>query len=220
MTRSPQVDVDECSSLPSSWLNGLELTEDVMEHKLPELPYPKNSLEPHISAETLGFHHDKHHRAYVNKLNELVKGSKYEKMDLVEIILSSSGDVFNNAAQAWNHSFFWNCLSPDGGKEPQGKIAELINKKWGSFEKFREEFSAKAAANFGSGWTWLVQGKNGVEIMNTHDADTPKAHNQRALLTLDIWEHAYYIDYRNARPDYIAAFWNVVNWDFVNQNIQ
>ncbi len=191
-----------------------------MEHKLPELPYPKNSLEPHISAETLELQHDKHHRAYINKLNELVKGTKYERMDLVEIILSSDGSVFNNAAQAWNHDFFWKCMSPDGGKNPEGKIAELINKKWGSFEKFREEFSASAVENFGSGWTWLVQGKNGVEIMNTHDADTPKAHNMRALLSVDVWEHAYYIDYRNERPKFIEAFWNVVNWDFVNENLR
>ncbi len=191
-----------------------------MEFKLPVLPYPNNSLEPHISAETLDFHHGKHHLAYINKLNELVKGTKYEKMDLVEIILSSDGPVFNNAAQTWNHSFFWNCMAPHGGQNPVGKIAELINKKWGSFEKFKEGFTEKAVENFGSGWTWLVQGKNGIEIMNTHDADTPKAHNLRALLTLDVWEHAYYIDYRNSRPDFINAFWNIVNWDFVNGNVQ
>jgi Fe-Mn family superoxide dismutase len=191
-----------------------------MEHKLPELPYPNNSLEPHISQETLEYHHGKHHRAYVNKLNELVKGTKFEKMDLVEIILSSEGTVFNNAAQAWNHTFFWNCMRPDGGKEPTGKIAELINEKWGNFEKFKEEFSQKAVSNFGSGWTWLVQGNNGIDIMNTSNADTPKAHNLKALLTLDVWEHAYYIDYRNKRPDFVNAFWNVVNWDFVNENIR
>lgn len=190
-----------------------------MEHKLPELPYPKNSLEPHISAETLEFHHDKHHRAYINKLNELVKGTKYEKMDLVEIILSSDGSVFNNAAQAWNHSFFWNCMSPHGSKRPTGKIEILIDKKWGSFEKFQADFSEKAIANFGSGWTWLVQGKDGIEIMNTSDADTPKAHDLKALLTLDVWEHAYYIDYRNERPKFIEAFWSIVNWDFVNKNL-
>lgn len=201
-------------------LNGFNLTEDVMEFKLPDLPYPHNGLEPHISAETLEYHHDKHHRAYINKLNELVKGTKYEKMDLVEIILSSEGPVFNNAAQAWNHAFFWQCMKPHGGSEPSGKIAELINKKWGSFDKFKEEFKAKAVANFGSGWTWLVQNKTGIEIMNTHDADTPKAHNLKALLTLDVWEHAYYIDYRNERPKFVDAFWSVVNWDFVNQNIQ
>jgi Fe-Mn family superoxide dismutase len=191
-----------------------------MEFKLPDLPYPHNGLEPHISAETLEYHHDKHHRAYVNKLNELVKGSKYEKMDLVELILSSEGSVFNNAAQAWNHDFFWKCMTPHGGKEPSGRIAEMITKKWSSFDKFKEEFKTKAVANFGSGWTWLVQNKNGIEIMNTHDADTPKAHNMKALLTVDVWEHAYYIDYRNERPKFVDAFWNVVNWDFVNQNLQ
>ncbi len=191
-----------------------------MEHKLPELPYPNNSLEPHISQETLEFHHGKHHQAYINKLNELIKGTKYEKMDLVEIILSSEGQIFNNAAQAWNHTFFWNCMRPDGGQEPNGKVAELINKKWGNFEKCREEFSEKAVANFGSGWTWLVQGNKGIEIMNTSNADTPKAHNLKALLTLDVWEHAYYIDYRNERPEFVEAFWNVVNWDFVNSNLQ
>jgi superoxide dismutase, Fe-Mn family len=220
MTRGSKIDLMNRSSLASTSLNEFDLTEDVMEHKLPELPYPKNSLEPHISAETLEFHHDKHHRAYVNKLNELVKGTKYEKMDLVEIILSSEGPIFNNAAQAWNHTFFWNCMRPDGSKEPTGKVAGLINKKWGSFEKFREEFTEKAVSNFGSGWTWLVQGKNGIEIMNTSNADTPKAHNQRALLTIDVWEHAYYIDYRNERPEFVEAFWNVVNWDFVNENIR
>lgn len=220
MTRGPSIALMNRPQLASTLLNGFDLTEDVMEHKLPDLPYPKNALEPHISSETLEYHHGKHHRSYVNKLNELVKGTKYEKMDLVEIILSSEGDLFNNAAQAWNHTFFWNCMSPDGGKEPTGKIAELINKKWGSFDKFKEEFADQATSNFGSGWTWLVQGKNGIEIMNTHDADTPKAHNMRALLTLDVWEHAYYIDYRNSRPDFVQAFWNVVNWDFVNSNVQ
>lgn len=220
MTRAPVVALMECSPLFSSSLNGFDLTEDVMEFKLTDLPYPNNGLEPHISAETLEYHHGKHHRAYINKLNELVKGTKYEKMDLVEIILSSDGTVFNNAAQTWNHQFFWNCMSPDGGKEPSGKVADLINKKWGSFEKFKEEFAAKAIANFGSGWTWLVQKKDGIDILNTDDADTPKAHNMRALLTLDVWEHAYYIDYRNERPKFVEAFWNVVNWDFVNQNLQ
>lgn len=191
-----------------------------MEHKLPPLPYPNNSLEPHISAETMDFHHGKHHLAYIHKLNDLVKGTRFEKMDLVEIILSTEGPIFNNAAQAWNHTFYWNCLSPQGGQNPNGKISELINKKWGSFEKFQGEFSEKALSIFGSGWTWLVQGKNGIEIVNTSNADTPQAHNMRALLTLDIWEHAYYIDYRNSRPDYVSAFWHLVNWDFVNSNIR
>lgn len=219
MMRASWKDRNEAPTLQLS-LHGLNLTEDVMEFKLPDLPYSKTALEPHISAETLDYHHDKHHKAYINKLNELVKGTKFEKMDLVEIILSSEGPIFNNAAQAWNHDFFWKCMTPDGGEEPTGKVAEMINKKWGSFHSFKEDFKEKAVANFGSGWTWLVQNKNGIEIMNTHDADTPKAHNMKALLTVDVWEHAYYIDYRNERPKFIDAFWNVVNWDFVNQNIQ
>lgn len=191
-----------------------------MEHQLPELPFPKNALEPHISAETFDYHYGKHHQAYVTKLNELIKGSKFEYMPLEEIILSSQDAVFNNAAQIWNHTFFWNCLKPEGGGKPTGKVADLISSKWGSFEKFQEEFSKSAVANFGSGWTWLVLNKkNEIEIFNTSNAQTPKTSGMKALLTLDVWEHAYYIDYRNSRPDFIKAFWNVVNWDFVNQNI-
>ena len=191
-----------------------------MEHQLPELPFPKNALEPHISAETFDFHHGKHHRAYVTKLNELIKGSRFEYMPLEEIILSSEGPVFNNAAQIWNHTFFWNCMRPQGGGNPTGKVADLISAKWESFEKFQEEFSKSAVANFGSGWTWLVLNKkNEIEIFNTSNAQTPKTSGMKALLTLDVWEHAYYIDYRNSRTDFIKAFWNVVNWDFVNQNI-
>jgi len=191
-----------------------------MEHQLPELPFPKNALEPHISAETFDYHHGKHQQAYVNKLNELIKGSKFEYMPLEEIILSSEGPVFNNAAQIWNHTFFWNCMKPQGGGKPSGKVADLISAKWRSFEKFQEEFSESAVANFGSGWTWLVLNKkNEIEIFNTSNAQTPKTSGMKALLTIDVWEHAYYIDYRNSRPDFIKAFWNVVNWDFVNQNI-
>lgn len=191
-----------------------------MEHHLPELPFPKNALEPYISAETFEYHHGKHHRAYVTKLNELIKGSKYEYMPLEEIILNSDGPVFNNAAQIWNHTFFWNCMKPQGGGKATGKVADLISAKWGNFEKFQEEFSKSAVANFGSGWTWLVLNKkNEIEIFNTSNAQTPKTSGMKALLTLDVWEHAYYIDYRNSRPDFIKAFWNVVNWDFVNQNI-
>jgi Fe-Mn family superoxide dismutase len=191
-----------------------------MEHQLPELPFPKNALEPHISAETFDYHHGKHQQAYVNKLNELIKGSKFEYMPLEEIILSSEGPVFNNAAQIWNHTFFWNCMKPQGGGKPSGKVADLISAKWRSFEKFQEEFSESAVANFGSGWTWLVLNKkNEIEIFNTSNAQTPKTSGMKALLTIDVWEHAYYIDYRNSRPDFIKTFWNVVNWDFVNQNI-
>lgn len=190
-----------------------------MEHKLPELPYPKEALEPHISAETLDYHYGKHHKAYVTKLNELIKGTKFENMGLEEIIKSADGPIFNNAAQHWNHTFFWSCMKPDAGGTPAGKISELINQKWGSFQKFQEEFSAKAVANFGSGWTWLVQSGDGVEILNTSNAENPLKLGKKALFTLDVWEHAYYIDYRNARPEFVKAFWNVLNWDFVNKNL-
>lgn len=191
-----------------------------MEHKLPELPYAKDALQPHISAETFEYHHGKHHNAYVTNLNNLIKGTKYESMTLEEIIKSSEGGLFNNAAQVWNHTFFWNCMSPKGGGVPGGKVADLINQKWGSFDKFKEEFAKNAVGNFGSGWTWLVQNSKGeVEIMNTSNADTPMAHNMKALMTIDVWEHAYYIDYRNARANFVAAFWNLANWDFVNQNL-
>lgn len=191
-----------------------------MEHKLPPLPYAKDALEPHISAETLTFHHDKHHRAYVDKLNELIKGTNHEKQPLTEIVLTSEGKVFNNAAQAWNHDFFWKCLSPQGGGEPTGKLAEAINKKWGSFAKFKEEFTHEAVDNFGSGWTWLVENtRHQLEILNTPDAETPIAAGLKPLMTLDVWEHAYYIDYRNERPKFVEAYWNLVNWDFVAQNM-
>jgi Fe-Mn family superoxide dismutase len=191
-----------------------------MEHKLPELPYAKDALQPHISAETLEYHHGKHHNAYVTNLNNLIKGTKYENISLEEIITSSEGGVFNNSAQVWNHTFFWNCLSPKGGGAPTGKVAEMINKKWGSFDKFKEEFAKAATTNFGSGWTWLIQNKQGdIEIFNTGNANTPMTSGHKAILTLDVWEHAYYIDYRNSRPNFINAFWNLVNWDFANQNL-
>lgn len=191
-----------------------------MEHQLPELPYSKTALQPHISSETLEFHHGKHHKAYVTKLNELIKGTEFENKSLDEIIKKAQGPVFNNAAQHWNHSFFWNCMSPQGGGTPTGQIAELINKKFGNFDKFKEEFSKLAVGNFGSGWTWIVKGSNGdIELINTGNADNPMKHGKKALLTLDVWEHAYYIDYRNARPDFVKAFWNLTNWNFVNQNL-
>lgn len=190
-----------------------------MEHQLPQLPYPKEALEPHISAETLEYHYGKHHKAYVDKLNELIKGTKFEKMDLESIVKTADGPLFNNAAQHWNHTFFWNCMKPDAGGSPSGKIGELINQKWGSFQKFQEEFSKQAVANFGSGWTWLIKSGNGVEILNTSNAENPLKLGKKALFTLDVWEHAYYIDYRNARPEFVKAFWNVVNWDFVNKNL-
>lgn len=191
-----------------------------MQHELPSLPYTKDALAPYISAETLTYHHDKHHRSYVTKLNELIKETKFEYMGLEEIILTANGEIFNNAAQAWNHTFFWNCLSPKGGGEPQGKIAAAITANWDSFEKFKTDFSESAISNFGSGWTWLVESKTGpLEILNTSNADTPKKHGFKALMTLDIWEHAYYIDYRNERPKFVEAFWNVLNWDYVQKQL-
>ena len=189
-----------------------------MTHELPQLPYAMSDLAPHISQETLEFHYGKHHRAYVDKLNAALPGTEYESMSLEDIIQKASGPLFNNAAQIWNHSFYWNCLAPRAGGDPTGTIADAIKKTWGSFQSFREEFSTKAAGNFGSGWTWLVKDAQGnLAMVNTDDAQTPMTAGQTALLTLDVWEHAYYIDYRNARPKYIDAFWNLVNWDFVNQ---
>ncbi|MFY7992887.1 MAG: superoxide dismutase [Bacteriovoracaceae bacterium] len=191
-----------------------------MEHKLPELPYTKDALQPHLSAEALDFHYSKHHNAYVTKLNELIKGTPFAEMSLEEIITKADGAIFNNAAQNWNHTFYWHCLAPNGGGAPQGKLAEMINKKWGDFDKFKEEFTKSAIHNFGSGWTWLVANKqNEIEIYNTSNAQTPMTAGLKALLTLDIWEHAYYIDYRHGRPKYINAFWNLVNWNFVNKNL-
>lgn len=192
-----------------------------MEHTLPELPYPKNALEPHMSAETMEYHYGKHHKAYVTKLNELIKGTRFEYMPLEEVILNSDGPIFNNAAQIWNHTFFWNCMAPNAGGNPSGKVATLITEKWGSFEKFKEEFSKSAVANFGSGWTWLVLNKeNKIDILNTSNAQTPKTQGHKALMTLDVWEHAYYIDCRNERAKFVNNFWNLVNWEFVNKNCQ
>lgn len=190
-----------------------------MEHTLPALPYANNALEPHMSAETLEYHYGKHHKAYVTKLNELVKATKFEFMPLEEIILTADGPIFNNAAQIWNHTFFWNCMAPNAGGKPTGKVASLIDAKWGNFDKFQEEFNKAAVANFGSGWTWLVLNKdNKIEIYNSSNAQTPKTQGFKALMTLDVWEHAYYIDYRNERPKYAENFWNLVNWEFVNKN--
>jgi len=190
-----------------------------MAFELPALPYDKNALEPHISAETLEYHYGKHHQAYVTKLNELTEGTADASKSLEEIIKSSSGGLFNQAAQVWNHTFYWHCLAPNGGGEPSGALAEAINAKFGSFEKFKETFNANAVANFGSGWTWLIKTEDGgVDIVNTSNADTPIAHGQTPLMTIDVWEHAYYIDYRNARPKYLESVWNVLNWEFVAQN--
>jgi len=188
-------------------------------HELPALPYPIDALEPHISAETLQFHHGKHHATYVEKLNGLIPGTEFESATLEDIIQRSSGGVFNNAAQVWNHSFYWNCLSPNGGGAPADELGEAINRDFGSFDAFKEKFAAAAVGNFGSGWTWLVKNKDGdLEIVNTDDADNPMTQAYLPLLTCDVWEHAYYIDYRNRRPDYIAAFWQLLNWDFVASN--
>ena len=187
-----------------------------MVHQLPELPYAKNALEPHISAETLEYHYGKHHQTYVTNLNNLIKGTEYEELPLEAIIQKSSGGLFNNAAQVWNHTFYWNCLKPNGGGEPTGALAEAIDKKFGSLAAFKEEFTKVSVGTFGSGWGWLVKNADGsVELMSTSNAGTPMTSGKTALLTCDVWEHAYYIDYRNARPKYVEAFWNLVNWDFV-----
>ena len=189
------------------------------QHKLPDLPYSENALEPHISAETLQFHHNKHHATYVEKLNGLIKGTEFESASLEDIIKNASGGIFNNGAQVWNHSFYWNCLSPNGGGAPTAELAAAIDAAFNSFDEFKAGFSESAVNNFGSGWTWLVKNPDGtLEIVNTGNAANPMTDGKLPLLTCDVWEHAYYIDYRNARPRYIEAFWNVVNWDFVAQN--
>ncbi|WP_018232266.1 superoxide dismutase [Thioalkalivibrio thiocyanodenitrificans] len=191
-----------------------------MAHELPPLPYAKDALAPHISAETLEFHHDKHHATYVTNLNKLIAGTEFEDLSLEEIVKKApAGGIFNNAAQVWNHTFYFNCMGPNGGGEPGGALADAINKAFGSFAEFKDKFNASGAGNFGSGWTWLVKNADGsVEIVNTSNAATPLTGDQVPLMTADVWEHAYYIDYRNARPKYLEAFWNVVNWDFVASN--
>ena len=186
---------------------------------LPPLPYNKTALAPHISQETLEFHHGKHHNTYVTNLNNLVLGTEFEKMSLEEIVLKSSAGIFNNAAQIWNHTFYWNCLSPQGGGEPTGELAKAIHHTFGSFATFKERFTATSVTTFGSGWGWLIKNTDGsLALMSTSNAETPATSGKKALLTCDVWEHAYYIDYRNARPNYVAAFWNLVNWDFVAKN--
>lgn len=192
-----------------------------MAHELPALPYANDALQPHISAETIEFHYGKHHQTYVTNLNNLIKGTEFENSSLEEIIMKSSGGLFNNAAQVWNHTFYWNCLSPNGGGEPTGAVADAINKAFGSFAEFKEKFTTSAVTNFGSGWTWLVKNTDGsVEIVNTSNAGSPMTDGKKAVLTVDVWEHAYYIDYRNARPKYMESFWNLVNWDFVAKNLE
>ncbi|GAA4339681.1 superoxide dismutase [Fe] [Pigmentiphaga soli] len=190
-----------------------------MAHTLPPLPYPQDALAPNISKETLEYHYGKHHQTYVTNLNNLIAGTEFENAPLEEIVKKSSGGIYNNAAQHWNHSFYWNCLTPKGG-QPAGKLADAINAKWGSFDAFKDAFNKLAAANFGSGWTWLVKKADGsIDIVNMGAAGNPITNGETPLLTCDVWEHAYYIDYRNARPKYLENFWNVVNWDFVAKNL-
>ncbi|MFT6221511.1 MAG: Fe-Mn family superoxide dismutase [Candidatus Endobugula sp.] len=190
-----------------------------MSFELPALPYDKSALEPHISAETVDYHYGKHHQAYVTKLNDAISGTALADQSLEDIIKKSEGGVFNNAAQIWNHTFYWHSLSPNGGGKANGKVAAAIDTQWGSYEEFVSDFSAKAAGNFGSGWTWLVKTPEGkLDIVNTDDAGCPLTGDNTPLLTCDVWEHAYYIDYRNARPKYVEAFFKWVNWEFAEKN--
>jgi Fe-Mn family superoxide dismutase len=191
-----------------------------MHHELPPLPYALDALAPHMSKETLEFHYGKHHSAYVATLNELIEGTEFADMPLEDIVRKSSGGIFNNAAQAWNHTFFWRCMKPRGGGRPSGALAAAIERKWGGFDAFEQAFAKSAAANFGSGWTWLVRKPDGgVDLLNTSNAGTPLTTADKALLTIDVWEHAYYIDYRNARPEFLEAFLgHLVNWSFAERN--
>ena len=193
----------------------------LMEHTLPELPYAKNALAPHISEETLEFHYGKHHATYVTKLNGFLPGTEFENASLEEIVKNASaGPVFNNAAQVWNHTFYWNSLSPNGGGEPGGDLAGAIEKSFGSVEEFKSKFTDSAVNNFGSGWTWLAKNPDGtLAIVNTSNAGNPLTEGVIPVLTCDVWEHAYYIDYRNLRPKYLEAFWNLVNWEFASANL-
>lgn len=187
--------------------------------ELPQLPYALDALEPHISKETLEYHYGKHHQTYVTNLNKMIAGTELESLDLDAIIMQAEGGMFNNAAQIWNHSFYWNCLTPNGGGKPTGDLAAAIDAKFGSFEEFKQQFSILAVTTFGSGWAWLIKNQQGeIELVNTSNAGIPMTSGQQALLTCDVWEHAYYIDYRNARPKYVEAFWQLVNWDFVAEN--
>lgn len=191
-----------------------------MVHQLPELPYAKNALEPHISAETVDFHYGKHHQTYVTNLNNLIVNTEFANATLENIILKSQGGLFNNAAQVWNHTFYWHCLKPKGGGVPTGPLATAIDKTFGSFDEFKKRFTQTAIGTFGSGWAWLVKKQDGaLDIVSTSNAATPMTTGQKALLTCDVWEHAYYVDYRNARAKYVEAFWNLVNWDFVAKNL-
>ena len=192
----------------------------IMEHSLPALPYAKTALAPHISEETLDFHYGKHHQTYVTNLNNLIKGTEFENASLEDIIKKSSAGIYNNSAQIWNHTFFWNSMKPNGGGAPSGALANAINAKWGSFDEFKKAFQASAVGNFGSGWTWLVKKADGsVDIVNMGAAGTPLTTGDKALLTIDVWEHAYYIDYRNARAKFVEVFLaSLANWDFASAN--
>lgn len=190
-----------------------------MAFELPALPFEKDALAPYISAETLEFHHGKHHQTYVTNLNNLVPGTEFEGLSLEEIVVKASGGIFNNAAQVWNHTFYWNCLAPNAGGEPTGELGDAINATFGSFAKFKEEFTKTAVTTFGSGWAWLVKNADGsLALVSTSNAGCPLTAGQTPILTCDVWEHAYYVDYRNARPAYLEAFWALVNWDFATKN--
>lgn len=192
-----------------------------MAFTLPPLPYAKDALAPHISAETLEFHYGKHHQAYVTNLNKLLEGKPEAEKSLEDIIKSADGGVFNNAAQVWNHTFYWRSMKPGGGGEPTGELLSAINRDFGTFAKFKEEFTAAGTTQFGSGWAWLVEQNGKLAVTKTGNADLPMKHGQKALLTMDVWEHAYYIDYRNARPKYIETFLaSLVNWDFASENLK
>lgn len=189
-----------------------------MEHTLPTLSYSLDALQPVISKETLEYHYGKHHQTYITNLNNLIKGTEFETMSLEDIVKKSSGGIFNNAAQTWNHSFYWNCLTPNK-TEPKGALLDAINKKWGNFEEFKKAFSQLSIGTFGSGWGWLVKTASGeLDLVSTSNATTPLTGTSKALLTCDVWEHAYYIDYRNSRPNYLEGFFKIVNWDFVASN--
>jgi len=187
-----------------------------MAFELPPLPYELDALAPHISQETLEYHYGKHHNAYVTNLNKMVEGTDHADSALEDVIMSADGGMFNNAAQVWNHTFYWNCMRPGGGGAPSGAVGDAVGSAFGSYDKFREQFTEAALTQFGSGWAWLVDDGSGMSIMKTSNADLPMKHSARALLTVDVWEHAYYIDYRNARPDYVNTFLDhLINWDHV-----
>lgn len=189
-----------------------------MEHQLPQLPYALDALSPHLSKETLEYHYGKHHQGYITNLNNLIKGTEFESMTLEDIVKKSSGSIFNNAAQTWNHTFYWYCLTPNK-TSPSGALLDAINTKWGNFEEFKKAFAQVSVGTFGSGWGWLVKTPNGeLDLVSTSNAATPLTTNNTPILTCDVWEHAYYIDYRNSRPNYLESFFNIVNWDFVAKN--